>query len=257
MMKTVKTRHGLDQRSPAAKDEATATFIDSSETPHLLAACFDNLKNASSFTDIGFEYRDVESEGSDCYNLVLFALAVVGFPRKIATFRILPQDVPGHRYRALTLSPQTYSPYIKGLHIDTPKLQFLQYMNAKAKQERRGAKVRNDTGYHFRNYSPCHSKLFDFLNAMHQVEALEIDECETFPRLRFCNGCHDLFAKHIAITHYPNLTDPTIKSVYISGGRLRRFIEKHSSTLTQVSCTFASLTDGSWRSIAQGLLKLP
>ena len=81
----------------AAKDEAIATIIESSETVHLLAVCFDNFKNASSFTEIGFEYRDVESEGNDCYNLVLSALTMAGFPKKIATFRILPQDFPGRQ----------------------------------------------------------------------------------------------------------------------------------------------------------------
>jgi hypothetical protein len=219
-----------------AKNEAIATYIESSEAVVLLAACFDNLKNAPAFEHIGFEYRDVESQGSDCYNLVLSALAMSRFPRKIAMLSIRPQDVPGDRYRALTLSPQTYSSYIKGLQIMSPKLLFLIGMSHKAKQQRRDANVCNNTGYHLQNYSPCHPTLSKFLKNMQEVETLEIDGCETRPRLRFCNGCHDLFSKYIANIHYSYLTCLRLNSVYISGSRLRRFIKQHSDTITKVGC---------------------
>jgi hypothetical protein len=167
---------------------------------------------------------------------VLFALAMSRFPRQIATLSIRPQDIPGNRYRALTLSPQTYSPYIKVIQIISSKLLFLIGMSRKAKQEQRDANVCNDTGYHLQNYSPCHPKLSEFLKTMQEVETLKINGCETRLRLRFCNGCHDLFSKYIANIHYSHLTCLRLTSVYISGSRLRRFIKQHSDTITKVGC---------------------
>jgi hypothetical protein len=212
----------MDQISDQSwQDEVIVTFIESSETVHLLAMCFENLKKASSLMDILFGSLDVEGEESDCCNLVLSALAMATFPRKTVTICILPHYVPGQRYRALTLSPQTRSPYIKGLKIDSPKLNFLEHLRPKELQERCDAKASNDTGYNLQNYSPTFPELSKFVEAIHDVEILEIEGCDKFPRLRFCNGCHGVFAKYVASTHFSHLTCLRLDSIYISGSRLR------------------------------------
>jgi hypothetical protein len=74
--------------------------------------------------------------------------------------------------------------------------------------------------------------------------------------LRLCHGCDDLFAKNFSNALYPELTSLVICGMFISGGRLRRFIKRHGDTLKEFIISTGMLTDGSWASIAQGLMKL-
>ena len=76
------------------------------------------------------------------------------------------------------------------------------------------------------------------------------------PMLRLCDGCDAVF-KHIATANFPHLTYFCMKKAYVSGSRLRRFVKQHTTTLKEVRFSSVSLTDGSWQSLAQGLLKLP
>jgi hypothetical protein len=61
---------------------------------------------------------------------------------------------------------------------------------------------------------------------------------------------------NIATIKYVNLNKLCLCNVFVSGGRLRRFVKEHASTLTSVRFVRVILTDGSWRSIGQGLLKV-
>jgi hypothetical protein len=45
--------------------------------------------------------------------------------------------------------------------------------------------------------------------------------------------------------------------MYVSGGRLRGVLKQHAATIASVQLSRSTLVDGSWRSIAQALLKFP
>jgi hypothetical protein len=217
--------------------EEEPLFEESSETVYLLAACLENLKQASML-------EKIDANGG-IYSLLPPALAESQFPRKIAIYRVLPQHLAGQEYRTLTSSPADCSPYTKGIKIDAPDLTCLDFMSEEEKQTRRNVRQCNDRGYHIRGFEPCHADLSRFVAAYRQVEELALDGCEAYPRLRFCDGCHAVFAKHIIPVHFSNLSRFQMVSIYISGGRLRRFIKNHSTTLREFDCLFVSLTDGS------------
>jgi hypothetical protein len=88
------------------------------------------------------------------------------------------------------------------------------------------------------------------------VEHIEISGCAFRPALRLCHGCQDLFATHFAPAPYAYLSRLQLTCLYISGGKLRRFIKHHSATLHAFEATWTFLTDGSWKSVFQGLRKL-
>ena len=111
-------------------------------------------------------------------------------------------------------------------------------------------------GYHFKGYQPSYREFSGFLAAYNQITRLEIVGCDEMPMLRLCDGCDAVF-KHIATANFPHLTYLSMKRAYVSGSRLRRFVKQHTTTLKEVRFSSVSLTDGSWQSIAQGLLKLP
>jgi hypothetical protein len=111
-------------------------------------------------------------------------------------------------------------------------------------------------GYHTREHRLNQPEVLGFLSQLDKVEALELEGCSDWPHLRFCYGCNDVFARIVSIK-YTNLTKLRIVCAFISGSRFRRFIKKIASTLTKIECIGIILTDGSWRSVAQGLLKVP
>jgi len=227
--------------------EEVSTFLEASEAVEMLSACFRNLERSTSL-------EEVLVIGSDLYRLIPAALARSAITRKQAVFRVQPQDPSDADHR--TLMTADCSPYTKGIEISVPSLRYKLYVPG-ISQAIQDAKRCKKNGYHLKGYQPSYTDLSQFIANHSQIEDLLLSGCENCPRLRFCDGCHAVFSKHVATMHYPNLTRLVIKGTYISGGRLRRFIKQHSATLKELDSLLVTLTDGSWRSIAQGLLKLP
>jgi len=227
--------------------EEISTYLEASETVELLAACFRNVKQATSL-------EEVPAQDTDLHRLIHAASARSGFARKKTVFTVRPGNLSGADHRTLMICPADCSPYTKGIEIGTPTLHF---ERLEIKQIIQDAKRCNEHGYHLKGYQPDHTNLSRLVANHTQIETLRLDGCETHPRLRFCDGCHAVFSRHIATIHYSNITRLSLYATYISGGRLRRFIKQHSATLKELDFTFVTLTDGSWRSIAQGLHKLP
>ena len=59
----------------------------------------------------------------------------------------------------------------------------------------------------------------------------------------------DLFVTNFAMVTYPHLQLLVLKKLYISGGRLLRFISNHSQTLEATHLEAVILTDGKWKPI--------
>jgi hypothetical protein len=104
----------------------------------------------------------------------------------------------------------------------------------------------NIDGHHVRNYQPGRiPTLSSFLG--------ELTDLARWPRLRICHGCHDVFKYNVASQIFPQLTQFGVTNMFIRGGPLRTIISRHSSTLKSVGFDQVFLTDGSWKSVADGL----
>jgi len=227
------------------------TSLEASETVYLLAQCFRNLKDAPALSEITIHGRNL-------YGLVPAALAASEFPREIAIFEVLAQPVVKSGYRSVTSSPGECAPYTKGLIIKAPDSAFESAgcMSLDRKLAKRKKRQLGNQGYHFKGYQPSYREFSRFLGAYNDITHLEIVGCDKMPMLRLCDGCDAVF-KHIATANFPHLTYFSMKKAYVSGSRLRRFVKRHTKTLKDARFSSVSLTDGSWQSLAQGLLKLP
>ncbi|KAI4641354.1 uncharacterized protein J4E78_010417 [Alternaria triticimaculans] len=230
----------------ASPDYLTADW--SSETVHLLAQCFRNLKDAPALSEITVHGRNL-------YGLVPAALAASEFPREIAIFEVLAQPVVISDYRRVTNSPEECAPYTKGLIIKAPDSAFKSGTPLDRKLAKKKERQVGNQGYHFKGYQPSYREFSGFLAAYNEITHLEIVGCDKMPMLRLCDGCDAVF-KHIVTANFPHLTYFSMKKAYVSGSRLRRFVKRHTKTLKDVRFSSVSLTDGSWQSLAQGLLKL-
>lgn len=218
----------------------------SNESVRLLADCFKFLETAK-------HLQRIELNANYGHDLLLCAMVLARFSRKQFFLAIEPNHLARFGYGHFSSTPQTYLHYIKGLVIQpmfTESHLDLEDLSVKQREK-------NLLGLHIKNFRPTTTQLKDLISALDNLEALELNGCRSNPALRFCHGCDDLFVENFARTLYPHLSSLTINSMFISGGRLRRFIKRHSVTLTKVDIGYAMLTDGSWRSIAQGLAKLP
>jgi hypothetical protein len=112
----------------------------------------------------------------------------------------------------------------------------------------------NIDGYHVRNYQPGRiAALSSFLGELTDLPILVLEGCACWPRLRICHGCHDVFKYNVAPQIFPQLTEFGVTNMFIRGGPLRTFISRHSSALKSVGIDQVFLTDGSWKSVADGL----
>jgi hypothetical protein len=73
----------------AARKEATNNFISSTDTVHLLSACFRNLREAKML-----EYVEIGTPGYR--NVIFTALSLADFPRKIVKFPVEPDMIAKH-----------------------------------------------------------------------------------------------------------------------------------------------------------------
>jgi hypothetical protein len=229
----------------ALEEESNGTFLTPSDILYMLAECFRNLRHGKRVTML-------KPVGPKVLSVVLLALEMVQFPRRIIDITLHPKQFLDTGYGILTNSPSTYAPYIKIVQIIPPKTHFFEESMPTLTKHESHAK-----GYHTGEHREDQAKMFSFLRHLDMIEVLQLWGCSDWPHLRICNGCNDIFARNIATINYANLTTLCLRIMFISGGRLRRFIKTHASTLYRVSCVQVTLTDGSWRSIAQGLSKIP
>jgi hypothetical protein len=229
-----------------AFERAAEEFRASSEAAHQLAECFQNLEKAKNL-------QRIELLSDFGHDMVLRAMSLAQFSRQLAYIGIEPNTLSRVGYGMLSTSPQACAPYIKGLRIQ-PDLSSKEHTAHKLSVEQQ---EENPLGLHIKNYRPTTPEFTQVVSALVNVGSLEFSGCRPDPALHLCHGCEDLFAKNFARTIFPNLSCFAVQSAFISGSRLRGFIKRHAMTLTNVDVSFVSLTDGSWRSIAQGLAKLP
>jgi hypothetical protein len=228
-----------------SREDAAAAYLSSSDAVYLLAECFRNLRGAKNL-------NRVELCARFGHDLILQGMMLAVFSRKITHLPIQPNDFSTVGYGSFSQSSQLYvsevkgllvQPYLSDAHLSINRLTLLQ-------------RAENSTGLHLKNYRPTTSALSKFILTLNTVESLEFQGCRTYPALRSCHGCEDLFVRNFAHTVYPNLTHLSITGMLISGSRLRGFIKRQAQILSTVELSFATLIDGSWRSIAQGLTKV-
>ncbi|KAH7086092.1 hypothetical protein BKA63DRAFT_529569 [Paraphoma chrysanthemicola] len=216
----------------------------SSEELQLLAECFRNLKSAKNLSRIQLSMNSG-------HEMFLHAMVLANFTHKVATFLIHPKDFSTVGYGSFLRSPQNYLSVVKGLQIQ-PSFYGHDTIRLRTSEQ----KAENTKGLHLQNYRPTTKSLTQFISALNTIESLELHGCRSRPYLRLCHGCEDLFVQNFARTVYSNLTHLIITNMFISGSRLRGFIKRHAETLRTVYMYSVTLTDGTWRSIMQGLAKL-
>jgi hypothetical protein len=239
---------GLPSKNPSAEElafnKAAEDFRSSNEAINRLAECFRHLEKAKSL-------QRIELCSNRGHDMVLRAMSLAAFSRQLAYFGIEPKQLSKLGYGMLSTSPKDCVRYIKGLQIQ-PMMSDPEAGHEHPADQRE----ENVMGLHIKNYRPTTVEFTDLVIALLSVGTLEYNGCRAHPKIRFCHACDDLFARVFARTVFPNLSCLTITSTFMSGGRLRKFVKCHATTLTYIDMTFVSLTDGTWRSIAQGFAKL-
>jgi hypothetical protein len=234
----------------AAKLQILQTLNKSSGLP---AECFRILDTADNL-------ERIELVGNIGHDFLLRALDLARFSRRQLILSISPAQLAKAGYGCLSSNPEAYARYVKGINMQ-PELSddhtnikqlLVQFKELSAKDREESL-----TGLHLKDFRPTTTALKRLIVAFDSLEALELHGCRSNPSLRWCHGCEDIFVQIFAHSLYPNLSRLAITSMFISGGRLRKFIKRHSATLRDVQIIYVMLTDGSWRSIAQGLAKIP
>jgi hypothetical protein len=236
---------GNSSAEELAFNKAAEGFRSSSEAINRLAECFRHLEKAKNL-------ERIELSSNRGHGMVLRAMSLAGFSRQLVYFGIEPKQLSKLGYGMLSSSPKDCVRYIKGLQVQ-PMMSDPEEGHQLPADERK----ENAMGLHIKNYRPTTVEFTNLVTALISVGTLEYNGCRAHPEIRFCHACEDLFAKVFARTFFPNLSCLTITSTFMSGGRLRKFVKCHATTLAHIDVTFVSLTDGTWRSIAQGFAKLP
>jgi hypothetical protein len=216
-------------------------FEDSNEVNELLPEFFDILHAAKNL-------EKLQLRADSGYDIVLGALLAAKFTRNVVALVVDPHDLTTIGPQSQWNSPRAFAYCVKGLQLRT---------GLSSLYERDEAGDGTRSGVHVRDFRPTTPQLTLLLSALIAIEELEILGCRSFPELRLCHGCDDLFARSIASMRYPQLRKLQLNRILISGGRLRAFIKHHGLTLNHIVMSYVTLTDGSWRSVAQGLAKLP
>jgi hypothetical protein len=213
----------LPLKNPSAEElaftKAAEDFRSSSEAINRLAECFRNLEKAKNL-------ERIELCSNRGHDMVLRAMSLAEFSRQLVYFGIEPKQLSKVGYGMLSTSPKECVKYIKGLQIQ-PMLGDPQEAGHELPTDQRKENV---MGLHIKDYRPTTAEFTNLVSALARV-----------------------FAR----TVFPNLSCLTVTRTFMSGGRLRNFVKRHATTLMSVDMTFVTLTDGTWRSIAQGLAKLP
>jgi hypothetical protein len=181
---------------------------------------------------------------------VLEGMALAQFPEKIATTVVNVQSLCDGEYSTFGQSPGLYSDYVRRIEIECPRVWIRSTRNPHAMtlDNLRARLEHNEPGYHVKSYSPGRiAVLSGLLTALDVMRELRLVGCRVYPRLRFCNGCNNIFVQNVANIKYPQLTKLHISQIYVSGGRLRKFLKLHSDTISSIHFHWVKLTDGSWR----------
>jgi hypothetical protein len=218
-------------------------YFASSDCIHILAECFKNLSRGKRLTQI-------EAGTTKIHSAIFQALNLAQFDRRIMDIILEPQYILDARYGGAPKGPPSYALHVTGITLVPPRTFSMGRQMLRLESDDGHRK-----GYHTREHRLNQPEVLGFLSQLDKIEALELEGCSDWPHLRLCYGCNDIFARIVSIK-YANLTKLRIVRAYISESRLRRFIKMIASTLTKIECIGTILTDGSWRSIAQGLLKV-
>jgi hypothetical protein len=111
------------------------------------------------------------------------------------------------------------APYIKGV-LGTETGIFIakpSYANSSAisLDKFRERRVTNDLGYHIHGYKPSHPKLLENLRSLSEIGLLELDGCQSYARLRHCEGCHDLFTDAFGLITWTYLIKLKLSRLYM------------------------------------------
>ena len=232
---------------PHPGDEEREMFTDSSEAVLLLTECLRWLAKAKRLVQ-------VQHSRSESIHVSLAALVEAQFPVKLDIVYASPRALiapPGHG--DFGRSPAIYVPYIRCISTDGGVPGVLDY-DEELIQEL--GEYKNEVGIHIKKYRLRQPAVAAFWFGLRDIEHLHISGCICDPYLRFCNACDDTFT-HIFNVAFNHLTAFHLFCMYVSGGRLRRWLREQGHTLTQLLFSNNVLTDGSWKTIAQGLVKLP
>jgi hypothetical protein len=220
--------------------KTTNSYVDSSEAVHILSACFRELKKGSPLL---WKISIINREANP---LVFAALELARFDSKLVTVFINPHDVRNDS--CFTRPVFVSSCLIKAVtfttevHEDQSGKPNFRNMNRKLDM------VQNAKGRHYRHYEPAGPALSNPVARLGNVEHMVLQGCEYGPRLRFCQGCDNLFVTILAQHPFYHLTSLKLDNIYVSGSRLRGVITKHAATLQRVKLCSVFLTDSTWRS---------
>ena len=265
------------------KEERDA-YIDSSEAVHLLAECLRYLAVAP-ILDM------LQLSSSTGHHLLLAALDLVQFPNPCVEVWIEPDMLLKRGYGEFGRSPSSFARYLSWISLDetTPSISCGRYSthydsmvdrleadsededdekeedeedeNEEAIETEQKRRIRKtienkraiEQGFHVRDYRLDQPQIASFFHGLSSVPRLYLDGCDEFPRLRFCNACSDVFVYSIMKVPFTHLTTLKIRDMYISGGRLQRFIKQQAHTLKTIEFNCTTLTDGSWKTVARVL----
>ena len=227
------------------RGEEIETYISSGEAGHLLAECFRWLAETRHLVELT-HFRP------DSLHVSLAALAAVRCSIKLDIANECLDDLIERGRGDFGRSPATYVPYIRCLSTDGGIAMLSNYDD-----EIKRALVENEDGYHVQRFRLRHPAIASFFLSLRDIAHLHISGCVYEPHLRFCNACDDMTTYNIFRVAFTNLTAFDMKCMYSSGGRLRRFLKEKDHTLTQLRFRETALTDGSWKTIAGGLERLP
>ena len=225
--------------------EERNAFENSPEAVYMMTESFKNLENSISLLNT---YLDEEMD----YPTILAALNLASFPHQVINVLVNPRDCHRSSHERF-LNPLIESPHLIS-HLDfqaTPHEDFEDVEPG----ERKHDVARNEYGRHYSGYKPVTPPLSQLAATLSGVERLTFNGCGNMPRLRPCHGCENIWAGIFAKNTYAHLAHLELCAGYVSGSRLRGFIKRHAGTLQDVKFEYMFLTDGTWRSIAQGLQK--
>jgi hypothetical protein len=237
----------LNSKTPYLRDRIVTLYLDriqkmqSPDVVYLLAACLDNLRHAQKLSEI----QVFSGESHLPILAVLTAMELSQFPRKLVHIYIdvekleASSTIPGleveHGYGQLVHYMSSHSPYIQSV-----ALNMRQFPNS-------------DTPACGQNLG----SLSNIIASLKDVNYLTVIGCCYYPGLPLCQGCHSSIGSISSYGNFTQLTTLKIENMYISGERLGRFIESYADTLVDIGFWSSALTDSTWRSIAQRLLKSP
>jgi len=138
------------------------TVIEASDTVEFLAACFQNLKRATSFKEIRVD--------DDLYGLISAAFLTSSSTRSIAVFTVQSQYLAGPGFLNSSSSPTDSSPYTKGIDIVFSSLSYILCMSPESKQTKRNTTKCNYHKHHLKGYQTDYTVFSRFIEAYNQIE---------------------------------------------------------------------------------------